>query len=74
MEEINNPPPSLLRTSSTNSRHSLYDSPLPPWTVEISSVGEVWFFFGMTQEYSPFYMTTFSLTNFICQMFFDRIN
>ena len=23
---------------------------------------------------SPFYRTKFSLTNFICQMFFDRIN
>ena len=41
-------PPSLLWTSCPNSRHSLYDSPLPPWTVEISSVGEVWFFFGRT--------------------------
>ena len=37
-------------------------------------VGEAWFFFGTTQEYSPFYTTKFSLTNFICQMFFDRVN
>ena len=27
------------------------DFPLPLWTVEISSVSEVWFFFGMTQEH-----------------------
>ena len=43
MEEINNPPP--LWTSCTNLRHSSYDSPLPLWTGEISSVGGVWFFF-----------------------------
>ena len=50
IEEINNTRlPSLLWTSCTNLRYSLYDSPLPLLVAEISSVGGVWFFFGTTQ-------------------------
>ena len=46
-EKIQAPPP--LRTSYTNLRHSLDNSPPPPpWTAEISSVGGVWIFFGTT--------------------------
>ena len=79
MEEINNPPLPFYGHPAQIQDILYYDVPLPPWTVEISSVGEVWFFFGTTQEYSPFYMTKFSLTkfsltNFICQMCFDRVN